>query len=69
MMTYGKNARVGNLTVFSRDGAIRAYKIFCQLFNRDLSMEASAVLSNAAEDMAEPGFTPEEIEEIEISTL
>lgn len=65
--TYG--AKVGNLQVFTYEGAVRAYKIFCNLFNRDMTMEASAVQSDAALDMHKLGFSWEEIEEIEISTL
>lgn len=68
-MTYGKNARVGNAIVFTRQGAIEAYKRFCEVFNKYLNMEASVVLSGAFEDMMKLGFTPDEIEQIEISTL
>lgn len=68
-MTYGKNARVGNQIVFSREGAINAYKIFCELFNKYCNMESSVVMSNAADDMRKLGFTPDELELIEISTL
>lgn len=64
---YG--AKVGNLQVFTYDGAIRAYKIFCKIFNRDMTPETSAACSAAAEDMYNLGFTWEEIEEIELSTL
>lgn len=68
-MTYGKDARVGNLTVFSREGAINAYKIFCKIFDRDMTMEANVVRTDAMLDMMELGFTPEEIENIELSIL
>ena len=37
--TYG--AKIGNLQVFTYEGAVNAYKIFCELFNRDMTMEAS----------------------------
>lgn len=67
-MTYGRNAKVGNITVFTREGAINAYKIFCELFNKELTLEASAVLSDAMKDMFKLGFTAEECENIEIST-
>ncbi len=68
-MTYGVNARVGNLTVFSKQGAINAYKIFAELFYKKLTMEASVVLSNASKDMYALGFTPAEVEDIELSVL
>lgn len=68
MKNYGNGAKVGNLTVFSPEGAVRAYKIFCELFNKNMTMEASAVMSNAAEDMHRLGFSWEEIEKIEVST-
>lgn len=68
-MKYGQNARVGNLIVFSREGAINAYKIFCNAFYKTYSLEASVVMSNAALDMIALGFTPDEIEAIELSTL
>lgn len=64
---YG--AKVGNLQVFTCEGAIKAYKIFCEIFNRDMTMEASAVCGAAAEDMHKLGFSWEEIEEIELLTL
>lgn len=64
---YGE--KVGNLQVFTYEGAIKAYKIFCELFNQNMTMEASVVQSNAAEDMNRLGFSWEEIETIEISTL
>lgn len=38
---YG--AKIGNLQVFTYEGAVNAYKIFCELFNRDMTMEASVV--------------------------
>lgn len=69
MMEYGKNARVGNITVFSREGAIRAFKLFFERFTRDMTMEASIVVSDAMTDMLALGFTPEEVEEIELSTI
>lgn len=65
--TYG--AKVGNLQVFTYEGAVNAYKIFCELFNRDMTMEASIVQSKAAEDMNRLGFSWEELEAIELSTL
>lgn len=68
-MTYGVNARVGNKIVFTREGAIEAYKIFCNIFNKDMSIEASVVLGDASLDMYKLGFTPEEVEAIEISTI
>ena len=65
-MQYGKNARVGNLKVFNRQGAINAYKIFCAAFNKSMTHEASCVLSDAGLDMVSLGFTPYEIEKIEM---
>ena len=64
-MKYGVNARVGNITVFSREGAIEAYKSFVRMFNKYMNMEASIVLGNAAKDMVELGFTYDECENIE----
>jgi hypothetical protein len=65
--TYG--AKIGNLQVFTYEGAVNAYKIFCELFNRDMTMEASAVMSDASLDMHRIGFTWDEIEAIELSVL
>lgn len=62
-------AKVGNIQVFTYEGAIRAYKIFCEIFNKNMTMEASVAQSDAAEDMHKLGFTWEEIENIELSTL
>jgi hypothetical protein len=63
---YG--AHVGNLPVFTYEGAVRAYKIFVQLFDKDVCMETSVAMGNAAKDLHNLGFSWEEIEEIEIST-
>lgn len=68
-MTYGKNARVGNLPVFSKEGAIRAYKIFAKAFSDNLTMEASVILSDASDDMHKLGFTWDEIEALEVETV
>lgn len=65
--TYG--AKIGNLQVFTYEGAVNAYKIFCELFNRDMTMEASAIMSDASLDMHRIGFTWDEIEAIELSIL
>jgi hypothetical protein len=65
--TYG--AKVGNLQVFTYEGAVNAYKVFCQIFNRELTTEASAIQSDAALDMHRIGFSWEELEQIELSVL
>lgn len=62
-------AKVGNLQVFTTEGAINAYKIFVRLFQRDLSMAASSVLSDASDDMHRLGFSWDELEEIENSVF
>lgn len=64
---YG--VKIGNLQVFTYEGAVNAYKIFCELFNREMTMEASAVMSDASLDMHRIGFSWEEIESIELSVL
>ena len=65
--TYG--AKIGNLQVFTYEGAVNAYKVFCQIFNRELTAEASAIQSDAALDMHRIGFSWEEIESIELSVF
>lgn len=65
-MSYGNGAKVGNRIVFSREGAIKAYSDFCKLFAENISIEASVICSNAMLDMMKLGFTPEELEAIEI---
>ena len=62
-------AKVGNLQVFTTEGAINAYKIFVQLFQRDMSLAASCILSSASEDMHRLGFSWDELEEIENSVF
>lgn len=64
-MKYGVNARVGNKVVFSREGAIEAFKNFVRMFVKYGNMEASIVLSNATQDMVALGFTYSECEDIE----
>ena len=64
---YG--AKVGNLTVFTREGAVEAYRLFCEVFNRHRTLEASVVMSDAALDMMKLGFTPAELEDIELEAM
>lgn len=64
---YG--AKVGNLQVFTRDGAIRAYKIFVRLCFKNFTMESSCVLSAVEDDMKRIGFSGAELEDIEIEAL
>lgn len=61
--------KIGNLQVFTYEGAIDAYRKFCQLFNASMTMEASSILSDASLDMNRLGFSWEEIEQIELSVL
>lgn len=65
-MKYGNGAKVGNKVVFSPLGAVEAYRTYCDIFNREMSLEASAICSDAAEDMHRLGFSWEEIEKIEL---
>lgn len=68
--TNGKaGAKVGNLQVFTREGAVNAYKIFVRLFEAHMTMEASAILSDASDDMHRIGFTWDELEELECVAL
>lgn len=68
-MKYGVNARVGNVTVFTREGAIEAYKKLSKICYQNLTMESSVVLGNAANDMNNLGFGWAEIEALEISSI
>ena len=64
-MTYGIDAKVGNLMCFSREGAIEKYKIYCKMFNDNPCMETSSVCSDAMLDMLNLGFSLDELEQIE----
>lgn len=68
-MVYGKNAKVGNITVFSREGAINAFKAFASRCYNELTLESSVVLSDVTLDMFALGFTPDEVEALEISAI
>lgn len=68
-MKYGVNARVGNVVVFSREGAIEAFKRFAKICYNNLTMESSCVLSDCADDMHKLGFSWEEIEAMEIKAI
>lgn len=68
-MKYGVNARVGNLIVFSREGAIEAFKKLAKICYNNLTMESSCVLSDCANDMHKLGFDWGEIEALEIAAL
>lgn len=58
-------AKIGNLQVFTTEGAINAYKNFVRLFQRDMSLAASCILSSASDDMYSLGFSWDELEQIE----
>ena len=66
---YG--AQVGNQIIFTREGAINRYKTFLDLvYNRNgLDMAGSVVLGEVENDLIKIGFTPEELEQIEIDFL
>lgn len=64
---YG--AMVGNLRVFTMEGAVAAYKLFSARCYADLTMEASVVLSSVGDDMHRLGFTWEEIENMELEAI
>jgi hypothetical protein len=68
-MKYGKNARVANIMVFSREGAENAYKTLARICYKDMTMESSCVLSSAMLDMLALGFTPSECEALELSAI
>lgn len=61
---YG--TKIGNIQVFTREGAINAYKGFCRLFAELGTPASSYVMDGATEDMHRLGFTYEELEDIEI---
>ncbi len=69
MMKYGKNARVGNLVVFSRQGAIDAFKTFAKICYERSTLEAVSVLTKVERDMYALGFTHAEVEELELSVI
>lgn len=60
---YG--ARIGNIQVFTLEGAIAAYKAFAKRCYDNLTMESSVVLSEVADDMLRLGFTLAELDEME----
>ena len=64
---YG--CRIGNIQVFTRSGAIEAYKSFAKHVYDRLSPESCIALSKAAEDMHAIGFEYEEIEQMEIDAI
>lgn len=64
---YG--AKVGNLQVFTYEGAERAYRTFLDVCHKDFSMESSAVLSDVSLDMVKLGYTWEQLEQMEIEHL
>ena len=64
---YG--ATVGNLQVFTTEGAENAYRTFCRVCLKNLTLESSVVLSRVADDMKKLGFTPSQLEDIEIEVL
>ena len=64
---YG--AKVGNIQVFTIEGAVDAFKMFAHRCYENLTMESSIVLSDVSEDMIRIGFTWDEIEQFELSAI
>ena len=64
---YG--TKIGNIQVFTKERAIEVFKIFAKRCYENLTLESSVVLSDVADDMHRIGFSYEELEEIEISTI
>lgn len=63
---YG--AKIGNKQVFTRSGAIEAYKAWCRVFINNATMEAAKICYEAEQDMLRIGFTPDELEAFENET-
>ena len=65
-----KTYKIGNKTCFSKTGAIEYFKLLCTVCYRNLSMEGTVVLSDAADDLhRELGLSYPAIEQIELSCL
>lgn len=64
---YG--AKVGGRQVFTVQGALDMYRTFCKACLREITPESCYVLSQAACDMYALGFTPAEVEAIEIEVM
>ena len=53
---YG--VKIGNLQVFTYEGAVNAYKIFCELFNRDMTMDTAPEVTRAERTASTVGRSP-----------
>ena len=62
-------ARVGNLRVFTYEGALEKYKLFLKVCYSNFDTNSSAVLTQVEDDMVALGWTREELEEIEANYL
>lgn len=69
-MLNGKyGAKIGNILIFTKQGALDAYKSFLDTCYPKLSYESFLVLSQVEEDMIKIGFSYEELEQIEFDYL
>ena len=64
---YG--AMVAHRPVFTRQGAIDRYKISLEVAYKDFDLAAAHFLTEVEDDLIRIGFTPEELEGIEIEYL
>lgn len=73
MMLIKKNgkygAMVGNIHVFTTEGAIKAYKLCVETCYNNLSLESCLFLSKIEDDMHKIGFSFDELEAIELSII
>lgn len=61
---YG--AKVGSIKVFTKQGAVEAFKKFQILCNTNATMESIYVMQQVEEDMIKLGFTYRDLEKLDI---
>ena len=57
--------KVGSINVFTREGAIEAFKIFQEICYKDASTEAVSVICDVEKDMLNLDLTYQDLEELE----
>ena len=62
-------AKVGNKTVFTKEGAIEVFKIACEVCLKNKTIESLIVLGDFEDDMLTLGFEYEELLKIEVMVL
>lgn len=57
--------KVGNITVFTKEGAVEAFRTFQEICYKNISIESAAIMTDIEKDMLKLGFTYQDLEKLD----